>query len=73
MIQKVLMNTISFKMLKVQKDEFEGSPAVKIIREDKELPTCVEMYAELDRLKNEIEKADRNQTTQRVNKRFCRR
>lgn len=59
MIQKVQMNTISFKMLKVPKNEFEDSPAVKLIRDDKEQPTCIEMYTELDRLKVEIEKADK--------------
>ena len=59
MIQRVQMNTISFKMLKVPKDEFENSPAIKIIRDSKEPPTCNEMYEELDRLKEEIETADK--------------
>ena len=61
MINRVQMNSISFKAykaFKVPKDELLESPAIHIIRNDDIKPTCIEMYAELDRLKEEIAKAD---------------
>ena len=59
MINNLQINNISFKAYRKKHELPVESPAEKIIREDKNPPSCLEMYAELDRLKTEIEKADK--------------
>ena len=57
MFNRISINNISFGAYR--KESPMETPAERLIRDDKTLPTYKEMYEELDRLKEEIEKADK--------------